>query len=202
MISVICPSRERADLLEKSLGSLGKGHELLVRVDNDDPQLEQYRRIPGIKLTVGERLGYERLNEYINELSTLSTGDWLFLWNDDAVMETPDWETFITQDPTKPAVLNPHIPLHNYFPLISRPFYEALGHYSVSPNSDSYVAEIARELGIEYYIEEIEINHLRGSLNDPTEENSLRVAPMMSPVHEAHRYSSIPEAVKKIRSVM
>lgn len=199
-ISILCPSRQRAGLLRKSLASLGPVHEVLVRIDDDDPDLERYEAIEGITLLKGERLGYERLNEYINELAAISTGDWLMLWNDDAIMETPDWQKPIDDfDPEMPAVLNVHKPQHNYFPLISREFYERLGEYSPSPNSDSYVAEVARLVGVEYDIPGIEINHLRGTVNDPTEANSLRVAPLMSPIHEGFRAEDIPKAAKKVQ---
>lgn len=198
-ISILCPSRERAGLLRKSLASLGDVHEVLVRVDDDDPELERYKAIEGIKLVIGERLGYERLNVYINELAEQSTGDWLMLWNDDAIMETENWQELIGEhDPELPCVLNPHKPQHNYFPLISREFYKRLGEYSPSPNSDSYVAEVARICGVEYDVPGIEIKHLRGELDDATEANSLRVAPMMAPIHEGFRYEDIPNAAKRI----
>ena len=90
MISVLVPSRERPELLARSLDSLGEGDlEVLVRVDEDDPRLEGYSRFPG--LIVGPRHGYRRLNHYYNELAERARGDWLLLWNDDSFMETPDW---------------------------------------------------------------------------------------------------------------
>jgi hypothetical protein len=202
-VSVICPSRQRAELLQYSITSLGPVHEILVRVDDDDPELELYQQNKDIFLSVGKRLGYERLNEYVNELSEDSTGDWLLLWNDDAVMETKDWQKALeSYDPDKPAVLNIYKHEHNYFPLISRAFYEALGHYSVSPNSDSYVAEIARALNIEYDVPGITVRHLRGKLHDDTEANSLTVAPQMGPIHAEMRRQEIPEAIVKVRGAM
>jgi hypothetical protein len=42
-------------------------------------------------------MGYGRLNEYINELAKNSSADWLFFWNDDAVMETQGWDEKITE---------------------------------------------------------------------------------------------------------
>jgi hypothetical protein len=172
-----------------------------VYVDNDDPQLSQYQAL--LDVTVGPRQGYEGLHHYVNLLAEKSTGDWLFLWNDDAVMQTKNWQKYIDPfDYTTPQVLNPHEPIHNYFPLVSRAFYEALGHFSLSPNNDSYVAEIARALGIEYDIPEIKIRHLRGTLNDNTERNSLAVAPMMSPVHQEFRKKIIPEGVEKVRRAL
>jgi hypothetical protein len=35
-----------------------------------------------------ESLGYEGLNHYYNHLAKSADADWLFVWNDDAVMET------------------------------------------------------------------------------------------------------------------
>ena len=40
-------------------------------------------------------LGYEQLNIYVNLLCHASTGAWLFLWNDDALMQTKGWDTVV-----------------------------------------------------------------------------------------------------------
>ena len=47
------------------------------------------------KPKVFKPLGYEQLNVYVNLLCHSSTGGWLFLWNDDAIMQTKDWEVEI-----------------------------------------------------------------------------------------------------------
>ncbi len=131
MISVLVPSRERANALKESLASLGPVGEVLVRIDGDDTQIADYVSMKALKLLIGPRLGYEHLNEYYNDMADIAEGDWLMLWNDDCIMKTPDWQEKINKhDPTRPCVLNIHKPGHNYFPIVSRAFYEALGQFS------------------------------------------------------------------------
>ena len=47
------------------------------------------------KAKVFRPLGYEQLNIYVNLLCHASTGAWLFLWNDDALMQTKGWDTVV-----------------------------------------------------------------------------------------------------------
>ena len=92
MISVLVPSRQRPDLLARSIESLGDGDiEALVRVDEDDPRLEDYLALPDVEVVVGPHHGYAALQHYYNELAHRARGDWLFLWNDDCLMQGDDW---------------------------------------------------------------------------------------------------------------
>src|SRR4051812_35793729 len=90
MVSFVVPSRERPELLRQSIASLGEGDfEVIVRIDDDDPLLGGYLDLD--QVIVGPRHGYGALQNYYDELAAQARGDWLFLWNDDALMRTPDW---------------------------------------------------------------------------------------------------------------
>jgi hypothetical protein len=153
MISVLVPSRERPDLLARSIDSLGEGElEVLVRVDEDDPRLDSYAQFPG--LVVGAHHGYERLHHYYNELAERARGDWLFLWNDDCIMETRNWIEVVRSYDGKMAVLNPNTNHDNWeidmnvFPILPRKMFELMGHFSLSNHNDSWVEFVARDAGI------------------------------------------------------
>jgi Glycosyl transferase family 2 len=153
MISVLVPSRERPELLARSIDSLGEGElEVLVRVDEDDPCLGRYARFPGVM--VGARHGYGGLHHYYNELAGRAQGDWLFLWNDDCIMETRDWIDVVRSYDGRMAVLNPNTNHDNWeidmnvFPILPRKMFELMGHLSLSLHNDSWVEFVGRAAGI------------------------------------------------------
>ncbi len=204
-VSVLTPSRERVEMLKTSLESLGDVYEHLVYVDDDDPQLKEYEKleIPNMQMVIGERYNYQRLQEYYNQLAEMATGDWLLIWNDDTIMHTEHWTHWIQEfDSNEPLVLNIHYDNNNYFPLISRAFYDALGHISLSPNSDSWVKEIAVKLGMHRNcFEHIYTEHTRDNIDDKTARNSKHIAPIMGGVHADMRHKEMLDDIKKLKEM-
>ena len=137
MVSVLIPSRERPAMLQDSIMSLGDDVEILVYVDDDDPQLVAYTTVrhPNMTLIIGKRHTYHKLHYYYNTLAKLATQDWLMVWNDDAEMLTKDWTKHLHK-PINPEVINfDENPQNNLFPLISRQMYEVMGHYLIKFNN-------------------------------------------------------------------
>ena len=101
-VSVLCPTRARPELLKASIESLdwranNPGMvEYLLAVDPDDdlPELAHPKRTRVILAPT--RFGYGRLECYYNMLAEQASGKWLFLWNDDALMQTYGWDSVIT----------------------------------------------------------------------------------------------------------
>ena len=58
-----------------------------------------------IQAVLFDRLGYKNLHEYMNALWVQASGEWLMLWNDDALMETKDWDLEIGKYDDKFALL-------------------------------------------------------------------------------------------------
>ena len=155
MISVLLPSRGRPRPLVDSIASLtgnaSRPRDLDVHVacDPDDPDTRLAALQAGATVHIArERYGYPRLHEYINRLAAQALGDWLLLWNDDARMLTPGWDTLVDQQ--APAVLWPHsndIPTCNTFPIWPRAWTDHLGHVSLSPHCDSWIQDLGTALG-------------------------------------------------------
>lgn len=166
-VSFLVPSRDRFSLLHKSLVSLGEhDFEFLVCIDDDEPQADLYEELAKldkrVRLFVEPRHGYRALHEYCNRLARESKGDWLFSWNDDALMETPNWFEIITgYDHSKPVVLNPYHEVDNLFPVLSRTFYELIGHFSLQTHVDSWVQQIGERSGSQIYVPGIKITHIK-----------------------------------------
>lgn len=157
-LSVLVPSRGRAEALKYSLSSLGleeNNLEALVWLDEDDPQLKKYQQLLAdekrVKLFIKERVGYVNFHVMLHFLATQASSDWLFMWNDDACMEDPKWfETFFEHaslvDPKEePLVFNiwGQGDSDNKFPIISRKYFEILGYFAPTPISEAYTMRVA-----------------------------------------------------------
>lgn len=159
MISVLCPSRARAEELRASADSLiglaacPSGVEILVAIDADDTDTYTdgvaLAGVTGIYVAP-ERHGYARLNEYWNHLAAMASGEWLLLWNDDARMLTLGWDQIIESQP--PAVLWAYTrgdDVGNYFPVWPASWTRLLGRICPipGPHVDTYVQAVGKHLG-------------------------------------------------------
>lgn len=164
LVSFLMPTRRRNDLVKKSIQSLidhwssnQYNFEVLLRYDNDDQ--ESYNEIcqyiqdnqleSQVKASIGERYHYKGLHHYINELCEQASGYWLWLWNDDVIMETQDWDVILNKYHGKFNLLNPN---SNHgmivFPIVPKRWVDITGHFSLSRHNDTWVEHIAYELEI------------------------------------------------------
>jgi hypothetical protein len=148
VISVLCPTRGRPEALDRSIRSLrdtaSDPVEILLRVDDDDQPPDG-----GDRVLTGRRVGYEQMHLMYDELAAEASGEWLFLWNDDAVMLTDCWDDVVHEhDPD--LILNPatnHGPTLTPFPIVPAWMPRLLGHFSLNRHCDSWWEEIGRRLG-------------------------------------------------------
>lgn len=183
LISVLLPSRGRPASLAKSVASLRDAAdnprrlEVLVAADPDDPDTADAAREAGARVQVArERHGYHRLHLYVNALAELATGAWLLLWNDDARMLTPGWDSRVAE--AAPGVLWPAhngSPFLNVFPVAHRNVIERLGHFSLSPHCDSWAQDVAEAAGIHRRIP-VEVLHDRCDLTGGHDDQTYREA--------------------------
>jgi len=190
IVSILLPTRERFDLMLKSVASLydkakfPEKIELLLWLDDDDE--ESISRIKEIeKITtnyqylIGDReFGYSSLHKFINSLCKISTGRYLLLWNDDAVMMNYNWDEVLTLYDGETVCIqmdNNHFPY--IFPIISKDIYEVLGHFSLNAHNDTWIHDVCSPLGIEIIEDEIYAMHDRadvtGNNNDETYKESM-----------------------------
>lgn len=183
LVSFLMPSRGRIHLAQKSIESLHSkpgNFEILIAVDDNDPNLEEYKKLKSkrVRVYVTTQYGYERLYEYYNLLAKKAKGDWLMLWNDDATMTTTDWQQEVDQyDPKEPLVLDAWHGTGNLFPILSRKFYEILGYFAQSAHSDSWPEDIAVRADVQVELPLIHIEHLGESLSDETHNRVREVTP-------------------------
>lgn len=112
-VTVMLPTRNRIELLKKSIYSLvdtassTTQYEILIAVDTDDNETINYLNnylLPelgskevDVTALLYERVGYKNLHLYYNSLAKSSAGEWLLLWNDDAIMVDNNWDLEIAK---------------------------------------------------------------------------------------------------------
>jgi hypothetical protein len=171
VISLLCPTRGRPASLAVSVNGLldladtPSEVEVLIAVDPDDTGVYVgCEEGDGGKVWVWqapERYGYRRLHEYYNALAAIASGEWLMIWNDDAVMLTSGWDTLIAAQP--PGVLwmkANHCAGGNLFPAWPAAWTRALGHVSLSPHCDMWIQHLGQGLGCQRQVP-VEILHDR-----------------------------------------
>jgi len=160
LISVLLPTRGRKEPLLNSIKSLldladkPDQIELLLGMDNDDLEHIEYVQkeilpnFPNASLFQFNRLGYKKLNMYVNTLAGLSKGHWIFVWNDDAIMQTKGWDTIIHSYNSHPMPLLRTIVAgmlthpFSIFPIIKRKWYEIVGAVSLYTHVDRFVYNV------------------------------------------------------------
>lgn len=195
-ISVLLPTRGRTESLRQSLHSLvdladrPEDLEFLLAFDDDDtgssewfqknvaPRLEDQ----GAQYTAFSfpRLGYLRLNEYINSLCAQSQGQWLFFWGDDAIMHTSGWDSRIVEVDRFRVLRMPTHNCHPYaiFPIVPRKWFEMFGYFSPHQLNDSWVSQVAYLCDIMHDID-VEVTHDRFDLTGNNNDNTFQNRPML-----------------------
>ena len=166
-ISILLPTRGRPKPLEQCLRTLldrakdPSRIEVMLAFDNDDAEniacftevIQPYLDDLGVEYSAiqFERLGYMRLNEYLNELVRHSQGSWLFFWNDDAVMKTQDWDQVIRDNAQEFNLLRAetnHEHPYAIFPILPKKWVEITGHLSPHQINDAWTSQVAWMLDI------------------------------------------------------
>jgi len=169
-ISVLLATRDRPEMLEASIDSLminvsdSENVEILLGIDDDDKKTLEFVQTDefqnkmqdeynvDVQAVLFERMGYKNLHQYMNQLWGQANGEWLMLWNDDAIMETKDWDLEIGKFDDEFALLkfNQTNHMHPYalFPVIPTDWCRLIGHFSLNSQNDAWLNLIAKPLGI------------------------------------------------------
>jgi hypothetical protein len=196
-IAVLLPTRGRTVALSRSVESLVNlakdtdSIQIMLGFDNDDPVgIDHFKSV--LQPWLDERnlhytamtfapMGYIRLNEYVNTLAEKSSADWLVFWNDDAVMETQDWDVEIMkwEGQFKLLAFQTHN-LHPYsiFPIVPRKWLDLLGYLSPHQISDAWLSQQAYMLDILERIP-VEVLHDRHDLTGNNKDETFLNRPML-----------------------
>lgn len=241
MISVLLPSRGRPASLRRAIESLldksanqalrvSAGWEgmpealpaplppvidppqILVAADPDDPATRDVAEQLGAQVVVApRRYGYAELHRYFNLLAEQADGEWLLLFNDDAVMWTRDWDRTILDLPAEVMVADLRSqlsPAFCCFPAVRRAALDVTGGvYSPhTPHVDSWWQDIGRRSGTIRPVDVV-VHHdrfdLTGNHNDATYAEGragpgLRDAEYFSPAVQAE----VDAAAARVRGLV
>jgi hypothetical protein len=123
-----------------------------------------------------ESMGYEGLNRYYNHLAKSADADWLFVWNDDAVMETQNWDRVIESYTGQFRLLKVHT--HNehpysIFPIVPSQWFDLLGTLSRHQMIDAEISQNAYMLDL-IEIVDIDVTHEQSELTGKQDSTSQR----------------------------
>jgi hypothetical protein len=176
-IAILLPTRSRTTALTDSVTSIvSRAHDrsriqLLFGFDNDDavglnhfenviqPFLDDHN--VNYEAQAFDSMGYAGLNLYYNHLSKSASADWLFVWNDDAVMNTQGWDQVIESYTGQFKLLKVHT--HNehpysIFPIVPQEWYNLFGHLSRHQMIDAELSQMAFVLDLMQVID-VDVTH-------------------------------------------
>lgn len=135
--------------------------EFILRIDDDDtPTIEMYEKLKtlpiNIKAIIGPRgKGYLDMHKFVNEMSFMSTGDWIQIANDDARMMTQNWDEVLDDaliidespwhrctDVINFLCITQNRPDATEFSFLRRKVINILGHYSLNPHNDTWAISV------------------------------------------------------------
>ena len=191
-IAILLPTRGRTEALDRSLIGLLEladdldSVQLLLGLDTDDTVgIEHFQNELQPKLDdmgadytamTFNPIGYGRLNEYINELAKNSSADWLFFWNDDAIMETQGWDQRITEHTGEfklLAVHTHHDHPYSIFPILPRAWLDVIGHLSLHSMTDAWLSQNAYCVDIWERID-VDVVHDRADLTGNNKDDTYK----------------------------
>jgi len=178
--SILTPTRGRPENAIRFANSVNKtakdksSFEQLFYVDNDDPRIDDYRRLfPSnhnqVKVIYGEPMS---VSKSWNILAEKCVGDVLIMGNDDLVYRTDGWDEILDterrkyQDCIYVMWFNDGIngARHCAFPIVSRKWYETLGYFAPGIfeflYNDTWVFDIGKRINRCHYIDRVLTEHL------------------------------------------
>jgi len=191
-IAVLLPSRARTTSLSDSVTSIvGRASDqsrlqILFAFDNDDQiGLDHFKDViqpflddndVDYEAMAFDSLGYEGLNHYYNELAKSSNADWLFVWNDDATMETSGWDDIVRSYDGQFQILKVHT--HNehpysIFPIVPKCWFDTLGVLSRHQMIDAEISQNAYTLDV-MQIVDIHVKHEQSELTGKHDSTSQK----------------------------
>lgn len=188
-ISILIPSRKRSKKLERFLETLKiktaklKRIELLILLDNDELEIENYRQLVDHYKKIIEikifQINLKTHAERNNYLAKKSNGSVIFPANDDLVIETINWDNLVDKEVSKvgdeePLCLwvnsgNKYPFLHCHFPIINKEWYKRLGYVGSELFNfwylDTWICDLAKKSNKMLYVKSIKFKEFNAQSN-------------------------------------
>jgi len=215
-LAILLPTRGRAEMLERSVQSLIKFAkdqdriQIMFGLDDDDTVgLEHFKNVVqpwlddhdvNYTAMMFAPMGYIRLNEYVNMLAKNSDAKWLVFWNDDAVMQSQDWDQEIMKwdGEFKCLAFDTHNQ-HPYsiFPIIPREWLDLMGYLSPHQISDGWLSQTAYIIDVMQRTN-IKVLHDRHDLTGNNHDETFLNRPMLeNNPHDPRDFHHVSNALKR-----
>lgn len=194
-VAVLLPTRARTDALTRSVTSIidladdVDKIQFIFGFDNDDSiGLDHFTNViqpildtknVSYEAIAFDSMGYAGLNRYYNHMAQHADADWLFVWNDDAVMNTKGWDAVIASYTGQFRLLKVHTHLdHPYsiFPIVPKSWFDTFKHLSRHQMIDAELSQMAFCLDLMEVIA-VDVTHDQSELtgqDDDTSKNKIR----------------------------
>lgn len=193
-ISILLPTRNRVDLCRRSINSLldnastTDGIEILLAIDSDDQASIDFlnnelvpefnKRDIAMRAFTFNRLGYLNLHLYVNHLARESAAEWMILWNDDAMMQTKDWDLEIEKYNGQFKVLrfrdNHDEHPNAIFPCIPKDWVMLFDMLTPHQVTDSWVSQVAYIAGVIQNVPSVYVLHDRHDLTGNNDDQTAK----------------------------
>lgn len=169
LCAVIFPSRERASLAANAIHSfesraLNENICFRVRIDDDDPQREEYLKrlpnCPNTQVVIGPReQGWASGSKFCSELAdSVPDYKWVWLINDDMELDCETWwDKCLEAIPDSGFIVQPEFHRLNASlyvkderscaPIVPNQCWKKFGHESIPAPADAMLPEILRKHG-------------------------------------------------------
>lgn len=192
LVSMLIPTRGRYQSLLEAIDSLHSlaydqsSIEYVFKIDSDDQDtintVNRLSKLINCRTLISPRgYGYLELHNFINDLASISKGDWLFIFNDDARMETQHWDKLLLEvDPWKIprwngnndiCLIGPQVKQREIsweFPILRRKVVQLLGHFSQCYSNDAYIYWVMSGISAAFVMTSISISHFINEIDDQT----------------------------------
>ena len=168
LLTIALPTRGRKDLLLKTLESIYQDDsdefEVILKIDSDDIETIAFAescKFKNFKFIISDRRnGWLNLNQYFNELIEASNSEWILGFNDDAIMETPNWFKQLKNQLVGDRIyfLNTN-GYRESFPVYKKYLKELWGTICPHNQIDSFLYDVYRSLGLVIYVNDVKIFH-------------------------------------------
>lgn len=194
LVSISLPTRGRPKLLSQAVDSLYSlardklSLEFLIRADSDDYETiniasRLVQLLPQATLVVEPRgMGYVNIHLWHDRLCRLARGDWVLIFNDDALMTVEGWDEKLARLPCNivpcPDIalgffVSKNRPACNEFFILRRRAWEILGYFSQSTHADNWLFRVFSQCSSCFQIPQMVIDHFSGELDDQTRKDSV-----------------------------
>jgi len=211
MLSILVPSRERPELLNRFLKSVDdtilEAVEILVFVDHDEPRLEEYEFCihnwrGKLRVELFTAKGITTVGQAWNFLYKRSIGDFLMMGNDDLVCITQGWDAIVKKNLVESyddAIclawtndLSGQSHTHCAFPIVHRTWVETLGYFTTAHFhfllNDTWIFDIAKKLDRLCYLPDVKIEHRHFAFQKAKYDNTYKKHRVGEDAKEKRRY--------------